>query len=1037
MGVVYKARQKSLNRLVALKLLAPERVQEAKFAERFAREAQALAALNHPNIVTIYDFGQAGGFYYLLMEFVDGVNLRQLLRARKFTPEEALAVVPPLCDALQFAHDRGIVHRDIKPENILIDKGGKVKIADFGIAKMIEVEGDGTYRTNRTNRTEVGGAQEECGPTGVVGTPRYMAPEQGSDSGRVDSRADIFSLGVVFYEMLTGELPGKRLEPPSRKVQIDVRLDEVVLKALEQNPDLRYQQVSEVKTMVETIVGTPGREQQTGILPHWVQSLEYRSKRTLFGLPWVHAAFGYDPQTGKALVAKGIVAIGNRAYGVVAIGGFAMGGIALGGASVGVIAFGGGALGLFAFGGLAIALIAALGGGAIAPIAIGGGAIGVMAYGGGAIGAHVVDARAQDPVAAQFLLPWAKELLAGVAWLSAGYAIIMTAVFTGVLFWLRRRTAKIGGGSNTPASPSGKSAPADSAKGKSNMRRLVLLLVLSPLAVLALLAIWWGISRKVEVKEAVVAASSNSVAAPPLADGMAVPATAAYSGDIEVRLDSIGTAESSNTVVFSIPQSAVQEGVKRFGGGEVLRVEALDLEGKAFGHGVLRGGDDQIDTSTGMLKCTATLSPDGGQLMVRGMFLNIHLVMEVKHGVTLVPFAAIQRGTEGAYVWAIKADQTVSRRLVQTGTSDGAKMEIRSGLSAGELVVTDGAFSLREGQKIAYKAGGNQSSAAVLDERAAALQFRMVAREGTSAPVDLLKQTVKDSVGNDLFVPYRVLREVLLDGRAVARAGIDKFETNGERTIRMRLTEAGAKQFEENTRSNVSDHLAIVYHDRVLSAPIIREPISGGQVSIAGEPGAKETHELVDCLNRAATPTEEGWVFSAPRERVLNMSLSRSWLDLDSGLLITNMSLDWETREGHDWIKSNGVDLTAAFVTFTNEGLHGFDMVIEPVPPLMSGPTQIPGGEITAADVVQSWALMEKEPMQRVTIGTGSLKGKTFLFQTRKGGRGILEIRGSAIGEQGASIFLSYKLVEKVGATNTGAAGAPGAPKLPGEPPKL
>ena len=122
MGVVYKARQKTLNRLVALKLLAPERVHDAKFAERFTREAQALAALNHPNIVTIYDFGQAGGFYFLLMEFVDGVNLRQLLRARKFTPEEALAIVPPLCDALQFAHDRGIVHRDIKPENLLLDK---------------------------------------------------------------------------------------------------------------------------------------------------------------------------------------------------------------------------------------------------------------------------------------------------------------------------------------------------------------------------------------------------------------------------------------------------------------------------------------------------------------------------------------------------------------------------------------------------------------------------------------------------------------------------------------------------------------------------------------------------------------------------------------------------------------------------------------------------------------------------------------------------------------------------------------------------
>ena len=154
MGVVYKARQKTLNRLVALKLLAPERVRDAKFAERFTREAQALAALNHPNIVTIHDFGQAGGFYFLLMEFVDGVNLRQLLRARKFTPEEALAIVPPLCDALQFAHDRGIVHRDIKPENLLLDKAGRVKVADFGIAKMLGdgADGGGDAGGNRPRR---------------------------------------------------------------------------------------------------------------------------------------------------------------------------------------------------------------------------------------------------------------------------------------------------------------------------------------------------------------------------------------------------------------------------------------------------------------------------------------------------------------------------------------------------------------------------------------------------------------------------------------------------------------------------------------------------------------------------------------------------------------------------------------------------------------------------------------------------------------------------------------------------------------------
>jgi tRNA A-37 threonylcarbamoyl transferase component Bud32 len=244
MGVVYKARQKTLNRLVALKLLAPERVQDAKFAERFAREAQALAALNHPNIVTIHDFGQAGGFYFLLMEFVDGVNLRHLLRTRKFSPEEALVIVPSLCDALQFAHEHGIVHRDIKPENILLDKSGRVKVADFGIARMLGSAKD-----------EPGSPSAAAEPVtqGVVGTRGYSAPEQEISPQRVDSRADIYSLGIVFYEMLTGELPAKPIEPPSHKVLMDVRLDEVVLRALQQKPELRYQRASQVKADVETV----------------------------------------------------------------------------------------------------------------------------------------------------------------------------------------------------------------------------------------------------------------------------------------------------------------------------------------------------------------------------------------------------------------------------------------------------------------------------------------------------------------------------------------------------------------------------------------------------------------------------------------------------------------------------------------------------------------------------------------------------------------------------------------------------------------
>jgi uncharacterized protein (TIGR03435 family) len=269
MGVVYKARQKTLNRFVALKLLAPERVGDAKFAERFTREAQALAALNHPNIVTIHDFGQAGGFYYLLMEFVDGANLRQILRARKFTPEEALAVVPPLCDALQFAHERGIVHRDIKPENLLLDKTGRVKVADFGIAKMLGAEngGKGGAASAPENTTQ-----------NAVGTPGYSAPEQKVDPQRVDSRADIYSLGVVFYEMLTGELPGKKIEAPSKKVQIDVRLDEVVLRALEKTPELRWQTAADLRTRVETITQTakPATQAPETVTPAHLSGMRWR-----------------------------------------------------------------------------------------------------------------------------------------------------------------------------------------------------------------------------------------------------------------------------------------------------------------------------------------------------------------------------------------------------------------------------------------------------------------------------------------------------------------------------------------------------------------------------------------------------------------------------------------------------------------------------------------------------------------------------------------------------------------------------------------
>jgi predicted Ser/Thr protein kinase/tetratricopeptide (TPR) repeat protein len=258
MGFVYKAHQKDLERIVALKILPPSVGDDPAFAQRFAGEAKALAKLNHPGIVTIYEFGKTNGLFYFLMEFVDGVNLRQLLANGRISSREALAIVPQICDALQYAHDQGIVHRDIKPENILLDRKGRVKVADFGLAKLIamgaESSGAGPNVEASTSLTEAGK---------VMGTPQYMAPEQKERPTEVDHRADIYSLGVVFYQMLTGELPGKRIEPPSKKVVLDVRLDEVVLRALEKQPELRYQQASVLKTDVETIAGSAAPIPQT------------------------------------------------------------------------------------------------------------------------------------------------------------------------------------------------------------------------------------------------------------------------------------------------------------------------------------------------------------------------------------------------------------------------------------------------------------------------------------------------------------------------------------------------------------------------------------------------------------------------------------------------------------------------------------------------------------------------------------------------------------------------------------------------------
>jgi serine/threonine protein kinase len=239
MGVVYKGRQPFLDREVAIKLIRPDFNSEDS-RRNFIHEARALAKLTHPYIVSVFDCGQAGDLFYFVMEYVAGSSLRRLIEQKTISDRDVLDFLSQIGDALQHAHENGIVHRDVKPENILVDRRNRVRLVDFGLAKWLERTGTLAEDASR-----------------VAGTWGYMAPEQLATPESVDHRADIFSTGVVCYEMLTGTVPSEAPQPPSAKAGADPHFDPIVLRALERDRERRYQQMREMNADVTRLTRTP------------------------------------------------------------------------------------------------------------------------------------------------------------------------------------------------------------------------------------------------------------------------------------------------------------------------------------------------------------------------------------------------------------------------------------------------------------------------------------------------------------------------------------------------------------------------------------------------------------------------------------------------------------------------------------------------------------------------------------------------------------------------------------------------------------